>query len=174
LKISEIDISRFEKTTVTMAPPAPPSQQDNVDVEAEVGNQTDKYNWKLLSIDEQQKAIESLIDESEDLVESAAIELEDARELVRKAGLSIETSNTSSAAPADSTYMPAVPVATTGGYSNTDHVVLQTGDPVTDRIEELKRNQWLRYVRNLASSSMFCTTDGYGNPHLAEFFRSFG
>jgi hypothetical protein len=124
------------------------SKQKKIDAEAEVGNQTTTYNWKALSIDEQQKAIESLIDESEDLVSSAAIELDDARELVRKAGLSIETKNTSSATPAESSYAPKAPVATTGGYSNTDHVVLQTGDYVTDRIEELKRNQWLRYVRN--------------------------
>jgi hypothetical protein len=127
---------------------ARPSKRKKIDAEAEVGNQTTKYNWKALSIDEQQKAIESLIDESEDLVSSAAIELDDARELVRKAGLSIETKNTSSATPAESSYAPVAPVATTGGYSNTDHVVLQTGDHVTDRIEELKRNQWLRYVRN--------------------------
>lgn len=138
-----------------MAPPS--KRKKKIDVEAEVANQPNKYNWKLLSIDEQQIAIKLLIDESEDFVESAAIELKEARELASKAGLSIETSNTSLATPADSTYMPVAPVATTGGYSNTDHVVLQTGDPVTDRIEELKRNQWIRYVRNLSSSTLFCT-----------------
>jgi hypothetical protein len=140
-------IPRFEKATVTMARPS--KQQKKIDAEAEVGIHVNKYNWKQLSIDEQQRAIELSIDESEDLVESAAIELDDARELVRKAGLSIETSNTSSATPADSSYAPVAPVATTGGYSNTDHVVLQTGDPVTDRIEELKRNLWLRYVKGV-------------------------
>jgi hypothetical protein len=128
---------------------ARPSKKKNIAVEAEVGIHVNKYNWKQLSIDDQQKVIELSIDESEDLVESAAIELDDARELVRKAGLSIETSNTASATPADSSYAPVAPVATTGGYSNTDHVVLQTGDIVTDRIEELKRNLWLRYVRSL-------------------------
>jgi hypothetical protein len=121
-----------------MAPPVPAPP----DVEADTEDQTNIQKWKELSIDEQQKAIESLIDESEDLVQSAGIELEDARELVRKAGLSIESNAIASAAQE----APAVPVATTGGYSNTDHVVLQTGDHVTDRIEELKRNLWLRYV----------------------------
>jgi hypothetical protein len=135
------------KATVTMARRS--KQQKKIDAEAEVGIHVNIYNWKQLSIDEQQRAIELSIDESEDLVESAAIELDDARELVRKAGLSIETSNTSSATPADSSYAPVAPVATTGGYSNTDHVVLQTGDPVTDRIEELKRNLWLRYVKGV-------------------------
>jgi hypothetical protein len=121
-----------------MAPPVPAPP----DVEADTGDQTNIQKWKELSIDEQQKAIESLIDESEDLVQSAGIELDDAKELVRKAGLSIESSAIMSAAQE----APALPVATTGGYSNTDHVVLQTGDHVTDRIEELKRNLWLRYV----------------------------
>jgi hypothetical protein len=58
--------------------------------------------------------------------------LEAARELADKAGLSVDSSilgNDSSGVDLK-----------TGGHSNTDHIVVRTGDPRTDRIAELKRN----------------------------------
>jgi hypothetical protein len=102
-------------------------------------------NWKILSRDQQQKAIDSLLDESEDLVQSAEIELQEARELVGKAGLSIDGESDVATAGAQASFPSATAVAsTTGGHSNTDHVVFQTGDAVTDRIQELKRNLSIR------------------------------
>lgn len=87
------------------------------------------------------------------MVNSAGIVLEEAVELVKHAGLSIDYDGCSGpkcatnapAAAAASTFPSAIPASsTTGGHSNTDHIVFQTGDPVTDRIEELKRNHFHR------------------------------
>lgn len=69
--------------------------------------------------------------------EIKSTDLEEARELAKKAGLSIDSD------------LPAlvrqhkdgtVASALTGGHSNTDHIVVLTGDYTTDRITELRRN----------------------------------
>lgn len=83
----------------------------------------------------QQYAI--LLAQAEAEVKSTNVELEEARELAKKAGLS-----TDSDLPAlvkkhrDGTAASAL----TGGHSNTDHIVILTGDYTTDRIAELRRN----------------------------------
>lgn len=61
--------------------------------------------------------------------------LEEATQLASKAGFSLA----SDLLVVSSSHNNAVAVST-GGHSNTDHVVVQSGDFVTDRISELKRN----------------------------------
>jgi len=86
------------------------------------------------------KEAESLFTRCEDAIRSVASELEEATELAKTAGLSVKsdlthyTENSAAAAAA----------ATTAGHSNTDHIVVWTGDRVTDRIAELKRNMLTR------------------------------
>ena len=71
----------------------------------------------------------ALLQQSQDAVQTAVHVLEQARELAHKAGLSVDRIK-----PKDSTVLE-----TTGGHSNTDHLILQTGDYETDRIAELQR-----------------------------------
>ena len=96
-----------------------------------------------------ERAVAILIDSDVTLQESLQ-ELERARELAGKAGLSIDSSIVK---PVDTTLSDAgVPSTTsnwanetTCGHSNTDHIVVTTGDPRLDRIAELKRNLLRRH-----------------------------
>jgi hypothetical protein len=120
------------------------------------------------------RAVAILIDSDVALQESLT-ELQRARELAGKAGLSveshivkpIETITTDSAGSSNSNnnnnnnsaiyigntttgnaancYPPTDSNNTTGGHSNTDHVVASTGDDRLDRIAELKRNLLRRH-----------------------------
>lgn len=71
-----------------------------------------------------------LLIESELKVQNAQKDWARAREICDRAGLSVDN--------------PIVPKVegpeTTGGHSNTDHMVIRTGDVRRDRIAELKRN----------------------------------
>ena len=73
-----------------------------------------------------------LIIEAEDLLSSMGPAMEQAKEMIKKAGLSLRDSSK--------------PIAsiTTGGYSNTDHSIRLTGDYKTDRILQLQRDHKLR------------------------------
>lgn len=64
-------------------------------------------------------------------IESSKKLLNEAKDLANKAGLSTD-SDLSFAAP--------LAVTTTAGHSNTDHIVLQTNDFMTDSLAEFKRN----------------------------------
>eukprot|EP00536_Pseudo-nitzschia_multiseries_P007942 jgi/Psemu1/287468/fgenesh1_pg.192_\ len=96
-----------------------------------------------------ERAVSILIDSDVSLQESLQ-ELERARELASKAGLSIESSiikpletNVSETGnPATSTNGAN---EFTGGHSNTDHIVVTSGDAKADRIAELKRNLLRRH-----------------------------
>jgi HMG (high mobility group) box len=78
-----------------------------------------------------------LLAQAEAEVKSTNSDLEEARELAKKAGLSIDSD-----LPAlvkqhkDGTAASAL----TGGHSNTDHIIVLTGDYTTDRVTELRRN----------------------------------
>ena len=92
-----------------------------------------------------ERAVAILIDSDVSLQESLQ-ELEKARELASKAGLSVESSilnpveiNTSDGGN------PATNTNGTGGHSNTDHIVATSGDACIDRIAELKRNLLRRH-----------------------------
>ena len=100
-----------------------------------------------------ERAVAILIDSDVALQESLA-ELQRARELAGKAGLSIESCIVKpiETAAIDS-FNPAINIVNTttvandftGGHSNTDHVVVTTGDDCVDRIAELKRNLLRRH-----------------------------
>jgi hypothetical protein len=79
-----------------------------------------------------------VIDAGEAVV-AALHDLEPARELAERAGLSVDSSVVAKEVSAIDSNLNLVPT-TTGGHSNTDHFVVRTGDPRTDRIAELKRN----------------------------------
>ncbi len=100
-----------------------------------------------------EKAVAILIDSDVTLQESLT-ELQRARELAAKAGLSVDScivKPPSEAAIAEGPYNPsndgtsAGASGFTGGHSNTDHVVVTTGDDKIDRIAELKRNLLRRH-----------------------------
>ena len=95
-----------------------------------------------------EKAVAILIDSDVTLQESL-IELQRARELASKAGLSVDScivkpvelglsESANHFVSNDGT--TNVFNEFTGGHSNTDHVVVTTGDDKVDRIAELKRN----------------------------------
>ena len=98
-----------------------------------------------------ERAVAILIDSDVTLQESLT-ELQKARELASQAGLSIESYIVK---PAESAVSDSGNTSThsgntsaakfTGGHSNTDHVVLTTGDDQIDRIAELKRNLLRRH-----------------------------
>lgn len=99
-----------------------------------------------------ERAVAILIDSDVALQESLT-ELQRARELAGKAGLSIESCIVK---PIETTafdsYNPTINMGNTklandftGGHSNTDHVVVTTGDDRVDRIAELKRNLLRRH-----------------------------
>jgi len=98
------------------------------------------------------KAVAVLID-SDVILQESLTELNRAKDLAERAGLSVEsyivkpiemTGNTGSSflgiAPNDHSVD-----TTTGGHSNTDHVILSTGNERIDRIAELKRNLLRRH-----------------------------
>jgi hypothetical protein len=94
-----------------------------------------RHRKKDLTLEE----VDLLQAECEDCVRSIASDLESATELATRAGLPVTSglSRLRQRTPAATTIM-------TGGYSNTDHVMVWTGDAVTDRIEELKRHMAVR------------------------------
>jgi hypothetical protein len=86
--------------------------------------------------------IDLLLKKCDETLHSVSQELDDARTLAERAGLSIDSSCL------DNSFRPphlqqnpgnVVVLRTTGGHSNTDHMITFTGDPRTDRIAELKR-----------------------------------
>jgi hypothetical protein len=83
-----------------------------------------------------------LLIESELAIDNAAKHLQTARELCARAGLSVDASIVprADAAAAAGAAIPVDAGGTTGGHSNTDHVVVRTGSQRNDRIAELKRN----------------------------------
>ena len=83
---------------------------------------------------EEASALLVLCDEE---LEAASHDLRDAKELAERAGLWTEASILDPTFP-DASKNLAV-LRTTGGHSNTDHLVTLTGDARTDRIAELKR-----------------------------------
>jgi hypothetical protein len=77
----------------------------------------------------------ALLAEADSQIKS--IDLEEAREMAQKVGLSIDSELPSLVQyRRDGTGAPVL----TNGHSNTDHVVVVTGDYATDRIAELRRN----------------------------------
>lgn len=86
-----------------------------------------------------------LLIESELALQTASKHLEAARELCAKAGLSVDATIVPRA---DAIVAPVDTGGTTGGHSNTDHVVVRTGSKRDDRIAELKRNM-LRRQRSM-------------------------
>lgn len=98
-----------------------------------------------------ERAVAILID-SDVTLQEALTELQRARELASKAGLSIESYIVKPVEPTVSDANPTTNLANataaggfTGGHSNTDHVVVTTGDDQIDRIAELKRNLLRRH-----------------------------
>jgi len=99
-----------------------------------------------------ERAVAILIDSDVTLQESLT-ELQRARELASKAGLSIESCIVNPVESVSSDIVnPIMNVGNTnaangftGGHSNTDHVVVSTGDERMDRIAELKRNLLRRH-----------------------------
>jgi len=101
------------------------------------------------------KNYSSLFEECDNVLKNAARDMVEARELAERAGLTIDHDSSLGAAgvaagavAGEPQYtLEGIPVLrTTGGHSNTDHVVVSTGDPKTDRIAELKRS-YQRRVR---------------------------
>jgi len=100
------------------------------------------------------KQLNALIIDSDIAIRDVLEDIQKARTLAAKAGLSIECTTLPKTVytpiePLDSFGMPveantAVP-QTTGGHSNTDHTVTRTGDKRMDRMADLRRNSWRRY-----------------------------
>ena len=94
-----------------------------------------------------ERAVAILID-SDVTLQDSLTELQRAKELAKKAGLNVESyivkptesATYDGANSALDTVNMNVANAYTGGHSNTDHVVVTTGDDKIDRIAELKRN----------------------------------
>ena len=83
-------------------------------------------------------AASSLLSQCDDVIKEASKDLNDARELAKRAGLLWSDSSILDPTFPDASKNLAV-LRTTGGHSNTDHVVRITGDARIDRIAELKR-----------------------------------
>ena len=99
------------------------------------------------------KAVAILIDSDVTLQETLT-ELQRARELAAKAGLSVESCIVKPAIDPNAPENGYLQIndgisgganGFTGGHSNTDHVVVTTGDDRIDRIAELKRNLLRRH-----------------------------
>lgn len=99
-------------------------------------------NAKKTTIFLTRKDANVLLIESELAIDTAAKHLQTARELCARAGLSVDASIVprADAAAAAGAAIPVDAGGTTGGHSNTDHVVVRTGSQRNDRIAELKRN----------------------------------
>lgn len=89
---------------------------------------------KYMSRDE----AEALLSQCDEELEAASHDLLDAKELADRAQLWTDSSILDPTFPDASRNNIAV-LRTTGGHSNTDHLVTLTGDARTDRIAELKR-----------------------------------
>ena len=106
-----------------------------------------------LSIVEEKRKItnraKALIRRSDAVIKNSLKDLQEARIILEPAGLTVESSilDPTFGIHHGETTVVAV-LRTTGGHSNTDHLVKITGDPRKDRIEELKRN----YQRRIRSS----------------------
>jgi hypothetical protein len=83
------------------------------------------------------ESAEELLKQCDDEIKAAWHDIVDAKQLAERAGLWTESSILDPTFP-DASKNLAV-LRTTGGYSNTDHVVTITGDARTDRLQELKR-----------------------------------
>jgi hypothetical protein len=85
-----------------------------------------------------------LVQRSEQVLENATRELDAARRLLEPLGLTVDSTILDpSFSSTDITVLK-----TTGGYSNTDHIIKITGDPKKDRIAEFKR-AYVRRVRTV-------------------------
>ena len=79
----------------------------------------------------------ALLSQCDKELDAALHDLREAKELAERAGLWTDSSILDPTFPDTSRNLAAL--LTTGGHSNTDHVVTFTGDARTDRIAELKR-----------------------------------
>lgn len=107
------------------------------------------------------KEANALVIDSGIAIQEALTQLDNARTLAAKAGLSVECTTlpksimgstlvdglTNTADSSSAVTVDQVPVIsqTTGGHSNTDHNIIVTGDERTDRVAELRRNLWRRH-----------------------------
>jgi hypothetical protein len=96
------------------------------------------------------KEAETALKESTSILEETLRDLQAARDLASKAGLTVDSSILGKPFDLDSAmYLPysntAVNSNTTGGYSNTDHEIIRTGDKRFDRTAELKRSLLRRH-----------------------------
>lgn len=83
------------------------------------------------------KEAKRAVKDSQSLLDDIEDDLKQAREVAVMAGLTVESSIVDVPAAADGGDGPIT--ATTGGYSNTDHIIVHTGDKRKDRLAELKR-----------------------------------
>ena len=113
----------------------------------------------LLSMEEQKQKITSkakaLLRKCDIVIRNALKDLDEDRVMLEPVGLTVDSSILDPTFGLISGDKSAV-LRTTGGHSNTDHVVRITGDPRKDRIEELKRN----YQRRVKSSQPEFRGDG--------------
>jgi hypothetical protein len=96
------------------------------------------------------KQAKAALKEGESILQETLKELQSARDLASKAGLSVDSYIIGKPLDIDSTvYLPyatnVVHTQSTGGYSNTDHEIVRTGDKRVDRIAELKRSLLRRH-----------------------------
>lgn len=99
--------------------------------------------------DEKRKMIaraKALIRKCDTVIKNSLKDLQEARTILEPAGLTVESSILDPTFGGETTVVAVL--RTTGGHSNTDHLVKISGDPRKDRIEELKRN----YQRRIRSS----------------------
>jgi hypothetical protein len=101
--------------------------------ETEIEGSTESTKRSFMSL----QSAEKLLEQCDDEIKEAWHDLTDAKELAERAGLWTESSILDPTFPDASKNL--VVLRTTGGHSNTDHVVTLTGDARTDRIAELKR-----------------------------------
>ena len=101
------------------------------------------------------KQANTLVASSAIAIQKASKQLAEARVLANKAGLIVDSNivpkpvdNSNGNNPNNNGILGTLGTANatnTGGHSNTDHVVIRTGDPRLDRIAELKRNLLRRH-----------------------------
>ena len=109
--------------------PPPPSKTPVTKTPTPTTENVKKRDRRFIT---RKKANVLLINASES-IRKAQQDLDRARDLAARAGLTIDSSIVKAL---EDDIFPR----TTGGHSNTDHVVLNTGNPRADRIAELKRN----------------------------------
>jgi hypothetical protein len=86
-----------------------------------------------------------LLIESELALQTAEKHLQAARDVCSRAGMSVDSTIIIPRTDVTTTAPIENASSTTGGHSNTDHVVVRTGDKRKDRIAELKRNLLRRH-----------------------------